>query len=227
MNLFAHALDAVLSHHGHTMTRLYGLRDGAGNPAITPAKVSRLQRALTDDVTAILNEREIAILAAALQFEPIEVRRLCAALTGEAVRQLLAGRVSGMSALQEGERIVDLLIEEEEDVESLRTELARSGPVFTSELAAPTADRNARVTDALDAAAEACELGELWLSMAIATHDRDRQEDLLGTAWTALDRAAQLLAVAPTVAQGSPSQSEWRRTVETALANARQMRRLG
>ncbi|HEV2404578.1 MAG TPA: hypothetical protein VGR88_03950, partial [Ktedonobacterales bacterium] len=169
MNLYAHALDAVLSHHGHTMTRLYGLRDGAGNPAITPAKVSRFQRALTDDVTAILNEREIAILAAALQFEPIEVRRLCAALTGEAVRQLLAGesvrqllagRVSGMSALQEGERIVDLLIEE--DVESLRTELARSGPVFTSELAAPTADRNARVTDALDAAAEACELGELW-----------------------------------------------------------------
>ena len=131
-----------------------------------------------------------------------------------------------MSALQEGERIVDLLIEEEEDVESFRTELARSGPVYTSELGAPTADHNARVTDALDAA-EACESGELWLSMAIATHDRDRQEDLLGTAYTALDRAAQLLAIAPAVAQGSQAQSEWRRAVETALANVRHLRRFG
>lgn len=227
MNLFAHALEASLSNHGQTMMCLYTLRDREGAPAILPAKVSRLQRALTDDVTAILNEREIAILAMALPLEHIEVRRLCAALTGEAVRQLLAGRVSAMSALQEGERVVDLLIEEEEDVESLRTELGRSGPVFTSELRGPTADRNARVSDALDAAAEACELGELWLSMAIAAHDRDRQEDLLGTAWTALDRAAQLLAVAPAVAQGSQSQTEWRRTVETALANVRQLRRFG
>lgn len=227
MNLFAHALDATLANHGQTMTCLYLLRDREGAPAIPPAKVSRLQRALTEDVTAILNEREIAILASALQFDHAEVRRLCAALTGEAVRQLLAGRVSAMSALQEGERVVALLIEEEEDVESLRVELARAGPVFTSELGPPTADRNARVADALDAAAEACELGELWLSMAIATHDRDRQEDLLGTAYSALDRAAQLLAVAPAVAQGSQSQTEWRRMVETALANVRQLRRFG
>lgn len=121
------------------------------------------------------------------RFPPARVSRL---------RRLLAGRVSAMSAPQESERIVDLLIEEEEDVESFRTELARSGPVYTSEL------------------------GELWLSMAIATHDHGRQEDLLGTAYTALDRAAQLLAVASPWRRGarrSPSGGAlWRRPTRTS-----------
>lgn len=223
MNLFAQTLQAVLDSHGKPMTALYALRGTDGEPLIAPAKVARLQRSLTEDVTAVLSEPELAALAGALALEPEEERRLRAALFGEAIRKLLAGRVSRLSALREAARIAALLVDEEEDEESLRAELA-ADPHVPSILNQPSADVNAAITRALEPIAESCEQGELWIAAALATPFPDQREDLLRTAWSALGRAGQLLALAPAVAQNSPIQAEWRRAIERAVATIRQIR---
>jgi hypothetical protein len=223
MNLFAMELGALLERHGYTISSLYALRAADGTAAIPPAKVARLVRSLTSDVTVVLTAEELAQLGVALGLAAADERRLRAALLGEAVRRLLAGRISGMSALEEGERVMRLALEEGEDEETLRQELLAKARALHHEAPAPTADTNATITRALEAAAEACGQGELWLGVALHAADPDQREDLLALAWNALDRAAQLLAFAPTVAQGSAAQAEWRQTVERALALVREL----
>lgn len=224
MNLFAHELNAALERHGQGMSYLYTLRAPDGTPAIPPAKVARLQRSQTADITAALTDRELAAVSAGLPLQPEEERRLRAALVGEAVRQLLAGRVSGMSAEEEGERVVRLLMDEAEEEEALRDELRAQGSRRTGGAEPrPTADTNAAVAQALEDAAEACAQGELWLGVALTTPDTARREDVLALAWNALDRSAQYLAYAPLVAQGSAAQTEWRETIDRALTTIRQI----
>ena len=223
MNLFAHELNAALERHGYAMSYLYTLRASDGTPAIPPAKVARLQRSQTEDITAALTEREVEAISAGLPLQPEEGRRLRAALLGEVVRQLLAGRVSGMSAEEEGERVVRLLMDEAEEEEALRDELRTRARQANGPDQSPTADTNAAVARALEDAAEACGQGELWLGVALATPDDARREDMLALAWNALDRAAQFLAYAPLVAQGSAAQTEWRETIDRALTTIRQI----
>jgi hypothetical protein len=57
----------------------------------------------------------------------------------------------------------------------------------------------------------------------LETPDLERRRDLLRLAWAALDHAAELLAYAPSIAQGSPLQAEWRNTIELALTAIRQV----
>ena len=222
MNLFALELGAILESHQSTMSVLYSLRAADGSPVITPAKVSRMQRALTEDVAATLSEPEMRALADAFGLSSHEEQRLRAAQTGEVIRRILTGRVGEMSALEEGARVVRLITEEEEQADSLRAEVMRSAKNARGADRPPTADVNAAVAVALESAAEACELGELWLSLALSTTDSDLREDVLRMALSSLSRAAQYLACAPTVAQGSTIQQEWRRTMEHALATVRQ-----
>lgn len=224
MNLFALELGSLLTQHGLTLSYLYTLRSPVGAPAIAPAKIARLQRSLSDDVSALLAHHEIDALANALALTSAEVARLHAAYVGEAVRRVLAGRISGISALEEGERVIDLVMREGAQEEGLRDELMADPS--TGELNLPSADVNAAIADALDDAAEACEQGELWTAVAATTPLADLREDFLAMAWAALDRAAQLLAVAGHVAQGSSAQSEWRSTVERALETVRSLRRI-
>lgn len=221
MNLFAHELSAALARHGRAMSYLYTLRAADGAPAIPPAKVARLQRSQTEDITAALTDQELEAIAAGLPLQPEEARRLRAALVGEAVRQLLAGRVSGMSAEEEGARVVRLLMDEAEDEEELRVELRSRVRRANAAGHSPTADTNAAVAQALEDAAEACGQGELWLGVGLTTPNTARQEDILALAWNALDRAAQFLAYAPLVAQGSAAQTEWRETIDRALTAIR------
>ncbi|MGH2514967.1 MAG: hypothetical protein ACRDHP_04865 [Ktedonobacterales bacterium] len=223
MNLFALELSAVLERRGWTLGYLYTLHAADGSLIVAPAKTARLQRSLSEDITATLDSAELSAVASALDLEAHELRRLRAAMTGEALRKLLAGRISGMSAHEEGERIVGLLVEEGDDEEELRGEMAARVHA-TGDAVAPTADINAAVAHALEAAAEACERGELWLAIALASPDADFRDDLLALAWNALDRAAQMLAYAPHVAQGSAVQAEWRETVARALARLREIR---
>jgi hypothetical protein len=224
LNIFAYELANVLEQRGHLPTVLYTLRTPEGLPLLPPAKVARLLRSLTDEVTAVLNDRELGLVVGVLGLTPQEARRLRAAQLGEAVRKLLLGRVATMSALEEGERVVALVVAEEEEAGAVREELS-DVPQGTGLLQPrPTADTNAAVSFALEVAAEACEQGELWLSVALQATDPDQRDDLLQVAWQALDRAAQYLACAPAVAQGSSHQEEWRRTVEVALDTIRLIR---
>jgi hypothetical protein len=221
MNLFARELQAVLERHGYPLTILYSVRTPDGARAIPPAKVTRLARAQIEEVTATLSEREIAAVVQSLALDERDEHRLRAAMVGEAVRQLLSGRVSAMSAHDEGERVVQLLLDEEDDTAHLRSvahTVQRS--MLSANLMA--GDTNATVSAALESAAESCERGELWLSVALATPDAERRDDLLRMAYSALTRAAQFLTFAPTVAQGSAALDEWRGIVESALATLRQ-----
>lgn len=224
VNLFALELGALLEQHGQTLTVLYTILAPDGHPAISPVKVARLQRSLTEDIPAVLSAPELTTLAAELGFAPEEEQRIRAALLGEAVHRLLMGRVSKLTALEEGERILELVLAESEDDETLREALLRGARRVEGEPRPPAADVNAAVSAALEPSAQAYAEGELWLNVALDTPDTDLQEDLLGLAWTALNRSAQLLATAPPVAQGTPQQSEWRGNVEQALAILRQIR---
>lgn len=224
MNLFALELSAVLERRQMGLAMLHMLRGSEGNALVSPAKVARLQRSLADNSTAVLNERELGALAGALHLDGYEVKRLRAALLGEAVRKLLTGRMSPMSALAEGERVAGLVLQEEEEAAAVRAEI--SGVTSATGLldSRPSVDTNAAVAYALEMAAESCELGELWLGLAQQCADTDQREDVLGMAYTALDRAAQCLACAPRVAQGSATQEEWRRVIEQSLVAVRQLR---
>ncbi len=224
MNLFALELGAVLERRGHTLSVLYTLRSPDGSAAIAPAKIARLQRSLTEDITATLSAPELTVLGTELDLTPSEEQRLRAALLGEAVHRLLVGRVSTMTALEEGERLIQLIVTESEDDDTLHETLLQNARRVEGHTSYPTADTNAQITAALEPAAEAYTQGELWLNVALDTLEPNLQEDLLGLAWTALNRAAQMLATAPAIAQGSPAQEEWRRNVEQALAILRQIR---
>ena len=104
MNLFIRELQAVLERHGYPLTMLFTVKKEDGALAIPPAKVTRLLRSQFESVTATLNAQEIAAVVRALALDPRDGQRLRGAMTGEAVRQLLSGRVSAMSAYDEGER---------------------------------------------------------------------------------------------------------------------------
>ncbi len=223
MNIFARELNATLERHRLTISQLYVLRRSDGAPLIPPAKVARLQRSLTEDITAVLTEPELGALAVLLGLQPIEEQRLRAAIVGVAIYRLLAGRISRLSAMREAERVLDLLMNEEEEEQSLREELLHDTREAESNASLASADLNAAAARALEPAAEAAEQGELWLGVALETPDLERRRDLLRLAWAALDRAAELLAYAPSIAQDSPLQAEWRRTIELALTTIRQV----
>lgn len=223
MNLFARELSATLEQHDLTLSDLYMLRRPDGAFLIPPAKVARLQRSLTEDITAVLTEPELGALAVLLGIQPIEEQRLRAAIVGAAVYRLLAGRISRLSALNEGERVLRLLMDEEEEEQSLRDELLHDTREAESNASLASADLNAVAARALEPAAEAAEQGELWLGVALETPDLERRRDLLRLAWATLDRAAELLAYAPSIVQGSPLQAEWRSIIELALTTIRQV----
>lgn len=223
MNLFARELSATLKAHGLTMSQLYTLRLPDGMLLIPPAKIARLQRSLTEDITVVLTEPELGALAILIDLQPIEEQRLRAAIVGAAVYRLLAGRISRLSALQEGERVLELLMDEEEEEQTLRDELLHETRETEGNASIVNADLNAAAARALEPAAEAAEQGELWLGVALETPDLERRRDLLRLAWATLDRAAELLAYAPSIAQGSPLQAEWRKTIELALMTIRQV----
>src|SRR6185437_7110093 len=130
---------------------------------------------------------------------------------------------SRLSALNEGERVLGLLMDEEEEEQSLRDELLHDTRAAESNASLASADLNAVAARALEPAAEAAEQGELWLGVALETPDLERRRDLLRLAWAALDRAAELLAYAPSIVQGSPLQAEWRSIIELALTTIRQV----
>src|SRR5579885_859797 len=175
MNLFARELSATLQQHGLTMSDLYMLRRPDGVLLIPPAKVARLQRSLTDDVTAVLTEPELGALAVLLQLQPQEEQRLRAAIFGAAIFRLLAGRISRLSALHEAERVLALLMDEEEEEQSLRDELLRDTREAEGNASLASADLNAATARALEPAAEAAEQGELWLGVALETPDLERR----------------------------------------------------
>lgn len=224
MNLFALELGAMLERHGQTFSALYSLTTLDGSPAISPVKVARLQRSLTEDIPAALSAPELTTLTTELGFSAEEEQRIRAAILGEAVHRLLLGRVTKLTALEEGERIIELVLTESQDDETLREALLRGARRVEGQPQHPAADVNAAVAASLEPAAQAYSEGETWLNVALDTPDIDLQEDLLGLAWTALNRSAQLLATAPAVAQGSPQQAEWRSNVEQALGILRQIR---
>ncbi len=149
MNLFARELNATLERHGLTISQLYVLRRSDGAPLIPPAKVARLQRSLTEDITAVLTEPELGALAVLLGLHPIEEQRLRAAIVGVAIYRLLAGRISRLSAMREAERVLDLLMNEEEEEQSLREELLHDTREAESNASLASADLNAAAARAL------------------------------------------------------------------------------
>ena len=223
MNLFAVELARALARQGQHLSALYTLRDAANTPLIPPAKIARLQRSLSEDISAVLSERELLSVADAFSLDANEVHRLRAAIVGERVHRLLVGRVTRMSALEEGERVTELLLNERAREDALKAEFRQTPGASQVQ---PTADTNAAIAGALEPAAEACQKGELWLALAASQPMLDEREDLLGAAWTAFNRATELLAFAPAVAQGSAAQAEWRSSVDQALATLREIQPL-
>ena len=94
----------------------------------------------------MLTEPELGALAVLLDLQPIEEQRLRAAIVGAAVYRLLAGRIARLSALQEGERVLGLLMDEEEEEEeeqSLRDELLHDTREAEGNASLASADLNA------------------------------------------------------------------------------------
>lgn len=250
MNIFARELVLILGAHDKELSNLFRLpvqRSYVGDPeTIPPSKVTRLKRSLSEDITATLNADELDALQdwVPLDEDGEEMRRLRAALVAEAVRFLLAGRVSQQQATALGEVTLALLLgTDERQFATLRDQLLDSvrgvrggvhggGSVERAALrgvlddragnegqvdAAPTDDE---VERALDPAMEAYEQGTLWLEVARDTTDRGARRGYVALAESLLTRARELAEKAPNVAQGTPQQTDLLASLAAALTSA-------
>lgn len=235
MNIFARELAEVLADNGKRLGSLYGLHSDTYR--IMPNKVRRLQRSLTQDITATLNAEELELLAEwlGLDSDGEEIRRLRAALVAESVRYLLSGRMDRDQALSLGEITFQLLLgQESEEFLSLRDRLlegVRGGfPLeqdggdalwsVTNENYKLDNSWNDQVEQALEPAVETYEQGALWLEVARDTKDREMQLGYVAQAQTLLDRARDLAIHSPAITQDAAEQRVWLSIIETSLNKA-------
>lgn len=232
MNIFARELKELLEDNGKGLGSLYGLHSDTYR--IMPNKVRRIQRSLTQDITATLNTEELDLLAEWLDLDPTgeEIRRLRAALVAESVRHLLSGRINRDQALSLGEITFELLLgQESEEFLSLRDRLlegVRGGlPWGQSEVDAlwDVTEENDKfdhswddqIEQALEPAVETYEQGALWLEVARDTSDYEMQRGYIAQAQALLNRAHDLANHSPAITQGTREQSAWLSIIEVSL----------
>lgn len=231
MNIFARELKAILARHGKNLSSLYGLHSETFR--ISPNKVSRLRRSLTQDITATLNSQELEFLQewVPLNADGKELLRLHAALVAEAVRSLISGRIERDKASKVGETAFQLLLGREPDqILLLRDELLesiRGGPKpLYPQYNTEQEDFNlmpleAEITpnpveEAMEEAIAAYEQGVLWLEVARGMQEPRVRLGYLAQARALLSQARDLVANAPASVQGTPEQQQWLAMIEQA-----------
>ncbi len=234
MNIFARELVFILGQHGRELGNLFGLRTATYQ--IFPNKITRLKRSLTEDITATLNAEELALLQTwvPLDSEGNELRHLRAALVAEAVRHLLGGRMNRDLASHLGDLTLHLLVGQSlEQVAYLRDELLETmrGDILpdfnergalrglVSQVPAEAGHALSQAEQALEAAVETYEQGALWLEVARETSERGTRLGYLAQANALLNRARELTADAPTIAQRTSEQQEWLAIIDAALVD--------
>lgn len=227
MNIFADQLVKTLNRHGHELSNLFSWKD-----VIPPNTVVRLKASLTTDQSATLNSDQLDFLASKYDFDEEDLRALRAALLAEAMRRMLADRLSSTIADQLGQLALQLLLSDDPETvvhacQSLvaqvrlgptlgpgESEVRDLGAISSRDLvnhplaiaARSMGEMDAAISTwvSLETAEEAYHHGLLWVEVAQDTHQARARSGYAAAALSYLDRAKGTLAQVMLPPTGDP-----------------------
>lgn len=223
MNIFARELQHVLKHRGQSLNRLYSIA-----PFINKHQVQRLILSQTQDISAVLSQDNLENLLTLIGASEEEVRRLRAAILGEAVRRLLLDRLASAEALEVGQLVFQLLFDAHasqltpwrrriQELTRPAEEDSRQGEVLCPE------SSEQQIAQALEPAISYYEQGISWLDIAVTMPTDILKKAYAALAASLLSSAYELVAYPAEIADGSVLQQELLPAIVELQATAAQL----